>query len=123
MHPNHGAGQMGYLPPCGADAFNDHNRGVRRHVNLASASAARPRRWLVMHPLSTVQGFEDAVDHQVVPAEPRVPPGDVVGVDNGEPTSFGGKPPARMLLRCSLRRSDSKTPRVRAWLAICRPTA
>ena len=34
-----------------------------------------------MHQLSTVEGFQDAVDNEVVPAEPRVAPGDVVGVD------------------------------------------
>jgi integrase len=36
------------------------------------------------------------------------------------PTLKAGKPPARMSLRYSLRRSDSKTPRPLAWLAICR---
>jgi hypothetical protein len=41
----------------------------------------------------------------------------------GGRTSFAGKPPARMSARRSLRRFDSKTPRLRAWLAICRPAA
>jgi Asp-tRNA(Asn)/Glu-tRNA(Gln) amidotransferase A subunit family amidase len=41
----------------------------------------------------------------------------------GEPTSFAEKPPARMSPRRSLRRFDSKTPRLRAWLAICRSAA
>jgi hypothetical protein len=41
----------------------------------------------------------------------------------GVPTFFEGKPPARMWERCSLSRPDSKTPRLRAWLAICRPAA
>jgi hypothetical protein len=34
--------------------------------------------------------------------------------------TFARKPPARMELRYSLERSDSKIPRPRAWLAICR---
>ena len=45
LHPDHGVEQAAHLPPCGADAFDDHHRGVRRHVNVASAAAARPRLW------------------------------------------------------------------------------
>ena len=43
---------------------------------------ARPRGWLVVDCLTAMERVEHTLDHQIVPAKPRVRPGDVVGVDD-----------------------------------------
>jgi hypothetical protein len=70
--------------------------------------------------------FENLMDREMTLVRAQSSEIDIFGTHYaqiGEPTSKAGKPPTRIWERCSLRRFDSKTPRLRAWLAICRPTA
>ena len=83
LDPDGRVGEVGAFPPSRADALDDQQRTVCRYLNRARTLAFLPSGRAVRHgPSATCRG-EDATYQQVGPAEPRVPPGDVVGMHDG----------------------------------------
>lgn len=65
--------------------FDDEQRAASRYRDRALPLALVPPRGPEAHWLAGPDGNQDAVDQQIGPAEPGVPPGDVVGMHDGRP--------------------------------------
>ena len=82
LHPDERVEVVAQLPAARADALDDHDARARRDLDRARPAARVPRRRSVGHRASGAGVGEHAAE-QFGPAEERVMPGEVVGVQHG----------------------------------------
>jgi hypothetical protein len=83
LDPDRHVDKVRAFPPGRADAFDDQQRAVSRDLDRTLTLALVPPGRAVGHRPPGTRRDEDAADQQVGPAEPGVPPGDVVGMHDG----------------------------------------
>jgi hypothetical protein len=82
LDPNQSVDQVRGLPPPGTVPFDDQQRAARRNLDRAVPAVLGPSRRAVADGPALVHRLQDPGDEQVGPAEARVPPRDVVGVND-----------------------------------------
>ena len=80
LDPDRRVDQVHAFPAGGPDALDDQQRAARRDLDRPRALALVPRGRPERHRPPGPRWLQDAADQQVGPAEPGMPPGDVIGV-------------------------------------------
>lgn len=91
LDPDDGVEKFPEGSTAGAHPFDDYQRGVSRDADVAR-TVRGPARGAVGHGFAATKWLDDCRAEQAVPTEPRVTPGNVVGVNDLGTRDHGGDP-------------------------------